>query len=957
MTRMSEPVFRLWLFGDVRAEFGGVPVRIAARPLCAVLAAMLAVRPGTRLARKQLAADLWPDESDPARANGNLRRHLSALQSALPDGPGGAGWIAADGATLTWSPALPLWCDAVELEQALGDPGAEPGAFTLAGAFMPGYVNDWVVAQREHYRARAVERLLAMCVERQDDDRIDAALACAEAALHLDPLREDAVQLALELHGERGDPIAAGALFATFSERLRREVEAAPAAATVALVERIRTAATERREHLPSAATSFVGRGEAVESLTNALERNRCVTIVGAGGLGKTRLSLETAHSLAHRFADGSYFIDLSTLPPGSDVADTVVRALDLPSELASAGADGVRRFLRSRRALVILDNCEHVRETCAAFAHDLLENAHRITLLATSRVPLGIRAESIFRLAPLSEGEARALFVERTRNAGIAVALTPEELERIDRVCAALDRSPLAIELAAGLAANLGIADIERCLPDRFALLRTNDPSLPQRHRALAATIAWSFELLSDVEQHLFERLAVFAGSFTFDAALAVTGESKVAFIGLVEKSMVQRDETNADRYRLLFSLARFAQERFAVTAECDAVRLRHARFFAALATRPHRDEQARSRPRWTKEVELELQDVRVALRYLLAGPADAAAAGVQAVLALAPFFNTRGYYGEALEWLEAARQRTTPESSEYARVRYWTGKFLMVQRKFREAHAATSEALRIFRALSSDSDVARALAELGAISISMRDLETARRLLDEALPLAERAGLEGTQALILTNLGVLAWAADDVARAVALATEAARLCKRAGDRRFLAHILDDLAGAEFVSGRPAAAVDLLNEALGIAHELDDVWLITELSGDLGDVLLAAGRVPEARGHFITSLDAAASLGLGYQLQHALMGLAGVSVERGDARLAARLLGAGAAAAEVSIVTRVNESLYSRTRAAIIERIGEPDFERERRIGELLEREAAIALAYGSVRSPAGSA
>jgi tetratricopeptide (TPR) repeat protein len=438
------------------------------------------------------------------------------------------------------------------------------------------------------------------------------------------------------------------------------------------------------------------------------------------------------------------------------------------------------------------------------------------------------------------------------------------------------------------------------------------------------------------------------------------VAGESKRTFIGLVEKSMVQRDETNADRYRLLFSLAQFAQERFAASPEAGAVRRRHADYFAAIATRSDRTgrtDPAGGRTRWAKAVELELQDVRAALHFLLAEPGDAASAGVRAVLALGPFFKSRGYFAEGLAWIDAAQKFAAPGSEEHARARFWTGEFLMIQRKFPQAHAATSEALAIFRTLDSDADVARALAELAAISISMREFDAARQLLDEGLPLAERAGLAGTLAVILANLGVLAWGADDIPLATRFATEAARLCKVAGDRRFLAHVLDDLAAAEFLAGRHAAAVDLLNEALDIAQRLGDVPLVASLRSDLGDVLLAAGRVPEAREQFARSLEDAASLGLGYTIQHSLMGLAGVSVDRGDALLAARLLGAGAAAAEASIVTRVNESLFLRTKAAVIERIGEHDFERERRIGELLELEEAIALAHGSLHSPLSSA
>lgn len=947
---MSEPLFRLWLFGNVRAEYDGAPVRIAARPLCAVLLAILAVRPGKPFARKRLAADLWPDESDSARANGNLRRHLSALVSAMPQLPRDGVWLEADGATLAWPAGRPLWCDALQLEEALRDPQAEPSAFAEAGDFMPGYVNDWVFSQRENYRARAVERLLTMCVERQEDDRIGAALACADAALAIDPLREDAVQLALELHGERGDPIAAGAIFATFSERLRRELDVAPAPATAALIERVRTAAGRRRERLPRSATTFVGRIEAVAKLEDALERSRCVTVVGPGGLGKTRLSLETAAGVAHRFADGSYFIDLSTLPAGGDVADSVVRVLDLPSELAGIGTDGIKRFLRNRRAFLILDNCEHVREACAALAHDLLETAPRVTILATSRVALGIRAESVFRLAPLSVAEARALFVERTRSAGIAAGWSAEDLQHVDRVCAALDRSPLAIELAAGLAANMSVAAIERSLPDRFALLRTSDPSLPLRHRALEATIAWGFELLSDAERRLFERLAVFPASFTFDSALAVAGESKRAFLGLVEKSMVQRDETNADRYRLLFSLAEFAQQRFAEDPQAEDVRARHARHFARLALAARTTERSQDQKRWLKSVDLELADFRAALQYLLAGSADDAALGVAATLALNTFYYLRGYFAEGLASLEAARPLTRPGSLERAAVLAASGKLLFRQRRFAPANAAHSEALAIFREFDARADVARTLTELGAVTISLRDPATARALLDEALPLAEREGLEGTQAVIIANLAVIAHAEGDQARFVALTTESARLSKRAGDRRFLARSLDDLAGAEFIAGRHDAAIEMLNEALAIAEELDDVPLIAELTCDLADVMLAAGRAREAHLHFIEGLSAAASLGLNYTIGQALMGLAGVALESGDARLAAKLLGAGAGAAVATVATPVNSSLFARTRAAVVARIGEAEFERERRLGEFLEIDDAIALAKARV-------
>ena len=694
--------------------------------------------------------------------------------------------------------------------------------------------------------------------------------------------------------------------------------------------------------------TTFVGRSAVVESLERAIEHNRCVTILGAGGAGKTRLSLEIARAIAHRFADGSYFVDLSTLARESDVADAVVHVLELPSELASAGARGVERYLRNRRALLILDNCEHVREACAKLAGGLLKAAPRVTILATSRVALGIRAETVYRLAPLSQAEARALFVERAAGAGVAPVRTPADFEHVDRICGALDRSPLAIELAAGLAAHMGLADIERRLPDRFAMLRASDPSMPERHRTLEAAIAWSFELLSDAERRLFERLAVFPASFTFDAALAIGGESPRVLLGLVEKSMVQRDETDAERYRLLFSLAEFAQRRFAGDAAND-VRARHARYFSELALLPEQAGYHREQARWIKDVEHELDNVRAALRHLLAASDDDARLGVRMVLALQPFFTARGYLAEGAGWCEAARARTPPGSREYAVLRWRTAKILMRMRKFREAHDAASEAVAFFRRSSSPRCLAEALTDLGAVSISLRDLDAASRLLEEALALSQGEDSIATKAVILANLGVIATASGDDARAIVSWTESARLSKRAGDRRFLAMTLDDLAGLQFIAGNHHAAIGILDEALGIARSLADVTLVAAVTCDMGDVFLAAGRVAEAKDRFSEALAAAAPLGLAYTTSQALMGLAGVAAATGNAAVAARLVGAASAAAEASITTPVNDSLYQRTRKAAVERLGEPEFERERHLGELLEFEDALALA-GSV-------
>jgi predicted ATPase/DNA-binding SARP family transcriptional activator len=946
---MADPLFRVRLFGDVSADYGGEPVRIAVRPLCAVLFAMLVVKPGTRFPRRELAFELWPDENDSARANGNLRRHLSALAAALPGINDGVSWIESDGVSLAWAERQPFWCDALAFEEALT--GADPAPDTLVAAtdFMRGYSHDWVLARRENYRARVIDRLLTLCVERQDEDRLDDALAFAAAALKIDPLCEDAVQLAIELHRERGEPSAAGQVYAAFAERVQRELDARPSPATVAAIERVRSAANARRDRLPGALTSFVGRTANLEGLEGMLERERCVAVVGPGGTGKTRLVLETARRVGHRFVDGTYFIDLSTLAPGGEVVDAVVRGLELPTELASAGARGIERFLRHRRTLVILDNCEHVRDACAALAHQLLASAQRVTIVATSREALGIAAEAVYRLAPLSADEARALFVERTRRSGMSTAMDAAGLACVDRICALLDRSALAVELAAGLFRSMSLDDIERRLADRFAMLKTSDPSVPARHRTLEAAITWSFELLEPAERRLFERLAVFPGSFTFDSALKICGESADALIALIEKSMVQRDETHPDRYRLLFSLAAFAGRRFAAGPEAGAVRERHAAHFAAAAAFAHSPDYFRGEAPFFREIDLELENVRAALRLLLAEPPAEAQRGVQMAVALQRYFRARGYHAEGLAWLEAARLKALHGSRDYVRVCSRIGTLLLQLRRAGEALRVLEEAVALARAGNLPHELALALAELGTVGIRTGDMARARLCLDEALLLAERESLDGLTAVTLGNIGITCIAAGDVERGRICFSEAALLFRRQGDRAQVARMLDNLAGCEHDAGRHAEALVLLEEALLMARGVGDTPLLAEVLNDMGDSLLDAGRAAEAAGRFSEALTVAVPLGLPYATSKALLGFAGVAAAARDGRTAARLIGAASGVLEGDLALHANETLYRRTLAAASAQLDEAEFERERRLGELLELDAAIRLANGT--------
>ncbi|MEZ5130360.1 MAG: LuxR C-terminal-related transcriptional regulator [Mycobacterium sp.] len=388
----------------------------------------------------------------------------------------------------------------------------------------------------------------------------------------------------------------------------------------------LRVAAQVRRSRLPVQLTSFVGRAGQVTDIAQLLGENRLVTLTGAGGAGKTRLALQVAATTEAGFDGAVFFVDLAPITDPALVPVALARALELTDQPGHTTIETIRRFVADRRLLVVLDNCEHLLESCSQIVTQILHAGEQVTVLATSREPVGIPGELTWPVPSLSiEDEAVELFIDRARKAKPDFAPNPQQSATIAEISRRLDGMPLAIELAAARTRTLSLPQILESLRSSFRLLTGGGRTLVRRQQTLSASIDWSHSLLTDTERTLLRRIAVFAGGFDLDAAGAVganTDAERAQLIDvlglLVDKSLVVvADDSGADmRYRLLETVRQYSLEKLAASGEADTVRDRHRDYFAASAAQ-HQSEVNGDFSRLVSWAEAEIDNLRTAFLW----------------------------------------------------------------------------------------------------------------------------------------------------------------------------------------------------------------------------------------------------------------------------------------------------------------------------------------------------
>ncbi len=602
---------------------------------------------------------------------------------------------------------------------------------------------------------------------------------------------------------------------------------------------------------LPIETTSFVGRERELDQLGALLAGTRLLTLTGAGGAGKTRLALQLARGVEASFADGAVLVELAPLAEPAHVQEAVAAALDVRALPGRDLEAAVAEFLAGRSLLLVLDNCEHVLGAAAAVADLLLRSAPDVSIVATSREPLRVQGETVFRVPSLALPdpersvepdellgyESIRLFVERAGAAAPGFALEERNAREVVRICYRLDGLPLAIELAAARLGALGADAIAERLDDRFRLLRAGGSSAPTRQQTLEATLEWSHELLADDERALLRRLAVFAGGFELPAVEAVcSGEvldrREVADVlaRLVEKSLVAADDRVRDRrYRLLETVRLYAAERLEEAGESARLARSHAAWALDLAGRERDD------PRLDREA----ANLQAALDTLLAVDQPTA---LRLCVSLWPFWLRRIDLEEGHRRLAEALA-AVPERTETRAAALLAASALDLRAaRLERAESAAIECKAIAEEIGDSWSQWRALHFLGGIAISRDDSAVAVDAFEKALDLARREGFAEAAALGVYSLGVAHWRLGDLEGVERLVAESIEEFERLGD------------SPELIP-TPISVVDIRRGASGLGPRRvfeDTLQPFVEIScsAAVGYVLANQAQIARERGH-----------------------------------------------------------------------------------------------------------
>jgi predicted ATPase/DNA-binding SARP family transcriptional activator len=636
------------LQGEVEfGVLGPLEVRVAGRPVAvpgarqrALLAALL-LRRGSVVPFDQLVDEVF-GEQPPEEARNALQTYIARLRQAL--GPAAAGVV------VTRAPGYVLEVpeDAVDVERFCAQlvRAREAESPTAALALLEQALGLWrgpaYAEFAETFARGEALRLQELWLAAREDraalllrlGRLAEATAALEAIVAEEPWRERAVELLVSTLAQAGRAGHALAIYARYREQLRDELGLDPSPKLRRLQEQVlrgevqpvqpRPAGRDRGA-LPARATSFVGREQQLALVRKTLAGGRLVTLVGPGGVGKTRLAQQAAA------AEGPvWWVDLAPLRDANAVPQALADVLDLDVQPGTPLLDSRREWARGADGLLVVDNCEHLLEAVAGLIRELLAVCSALRLLATSRERLGVDGEQVLVVPPLAvpapdAEEVRTpavwLFCDRARAADPDFAPGREVLRRVGEVCRALDGLPLAIELAAARIGTLTVDDLADRLDARFQLLRAGRRGSDARHHTLRGAVDWSFDLLTPEEQRLFLRLSVFAAAFDIGAAEAVVADDdlpvgRVADLlaGLADRSMLTRPgHTGVGRYRMLETLRTYAAARLPA-AEADQLRHRHAAFMLDVAERADAGLYGPEEPVWARRVETWLDDLRAA-------------------------------------------------------------------------------------------------------------------------------------------------------------------------------------------------------------------------------------------------------------------------------------------------------------------------------------------------------
>jgi predicted ATPase len=604
------------------------------------------------------------------------------------------------------------------------------------------------------------------------------------------------------------------------------------------------------QSNVPAELTSFVGRRSELRTVSRLLSGSRLLTLVGAGGIGKSRLALEVSRRTRGRYPDGTWLVELAPLSTPEFVPEVVAEALGLRLQRGSSSLDSLVNALASRELLCVLDNCEHLLAACANAVDALLKGCPRIRILATSREVLGVSYETIWRVpsmathavgAPatvdqLRQLDAIQLFVQRAQAARPGFELSGATAPAVARICQQLDGLPLAIELAAARCRALSVDTIEARLVDRFHLLRGGHQGASPRHQTLQSTLDWSYGLLDRGEQGLLRRLSVFRGGFTLGAAEEICADredssrTRTVFdrlSGLVDKSLVIFDAAveGSSRYHLLETVREYAALRLSETEEREQICVRHADYFCASGNRIAEELRGEEPAAAIARVEQDLDNIRACLDWTLS---RAAKRSLELTLALGRYWGVNGR-AEGATWLARALDMVADPDETRARGLSIASRWASLRGDVEAALHYAEACLTVAQQLDSSRFRGQALGALALARVTEEAddwSEVSHRLFLEAEELLGEAGDHEALMDTLNNHGYNMYAAGRAAVGRPLLQECLCLARARRDEYEVHIVLESLASCEFSLGERTAAEAHWKEALRIAGELRSLFV-----------------------------------------------------------------------------------------------------------------------------------
>ncbi len=793
------------LLGEFRLALNSDQVKTVSTNRLQSLLAYLILHQDAPQPRQRIAALLWPD-SDEAQARTNLRNLLHLLRQSLPEADH---HLVIERAVIQWKSDVEDVLDVGKLERAAQDGEFEAVVTLYAGDLLPDCYDEWVIEKREELRQVYTEALRQLISQRECEHDFRGAAVYANRLVRHEPLQEQAYRDLMRLSALGGDQTGILRAYKACTTVLRNELGISPSEATreiyhTCLKQRFLTGAAERPvsfalpEHatnLPHQSTAFIGREREKTKVRDFVEAHHLVTLSGAGGVGKTRLALAVAEELLDKFADGVWYVELTSLSERSQVIQAVASVLGVYENNEGPLISRLTDFLSKKHLLLLLDNCENVVEAVRFLAETILHTVPSTWLLVTSRIVLNLREEVVWRVPPLSfpemspddfignspiartvddqhlarlrDSESGLFFTDRARAVLPTFVITNENAWYIGKICQQLDGIPLALELAAARIKLLTVQQITEHLDHALKLLAHGSSTALPHHQTMQATMEWSHLRLTKPEQTLFRRLSIFAGGATLEAIEKTCSENGLEasqildlLSDLIDKSLVaveHADETI--RYRLHEITRQYAHLELEKADELAVLSNCHLEYFCALIEAMAPDFLDRKSAEFIRRQMKEHKNVQAALEWSTHEPGSAHL-GLRLATASISFWEDRGLAADGRNWLEKllALVADSGEPTIRARALTATGRAAYILGDFDQACSRFEQSLALANQANNPTAImADNYLRLAVVVGSQEKFDVAKPMLEKSLELFRSINHQGGVADVLSIIGYL--------------------------------------------------------------------------------------------------------------------------------------------------------------------------------------------------------